>query len=147
MRKQRCFVQCPTHVLISQARANSYVNDIKRSPEAWGLCVERFSVTAYSEVKFWCLQTLHEVILVGWPHKQSLMHSVYSLFPLLSSLNSSHSLPALPHLTHAGYPYILQHAARHCKGHGEIRTHASLLVQLCLVLLGCAHARCQQQCF
>lgn len=35
--------------------------DIKQSPDVWGLCVERFSITAYAEVKFWCLQTLHEV--------------------------------------------------------------------------------------
>jgi hypothetical protein len=52
---------CESTPRLIQARASSFVNDIKQSPDVWGLCVERFSVTAYSEVKFWCLQTLHEV--------------------------------------------------------------------------------------
>lgn len=44
-----------------QAQATSFVNEIKKSPDCWMLCTERFSVTPYPEVKFWCLQTLHEV--------------------------------------------------------------------------------------
>ncbi|KAF5841975.1 armadillo-type protein [Dunaliella salina] len=49
-----------------KARANSFISEIRQSPEVWGLCVERFSVTAYPEVKFWCLQTLHEVIRTSY---------------------------------------------------------------------------------
>ncbi|GFH22223.1 tRNA exportin, partial [Haematococcus lacustris] len=43
-------------------RADAFIRDIKQNPEVWRLCIERFSVTGYPEVKFWCLQTLHEVI-------------------------------------------------------------------------------------
>eukprot|EP00798_Chlamydomonas_sp_ICE-L_P025196 gene25196-10836_t len=47
--------------------ATSYVNDIKQSPECWRLCAERFSPATYPEVKFWCLQTLHEIIRTSYP--------------------------------------------------------------------------------
>ncbi|KAJ9528951.1 hypothetical protein QJQ45_000515 [Haematococcus lacustris] len=43
-------------------RADAFIRDIKQNPEVWRLCIERFSVTGYPEVKFWCLQTLHEYI-------------------------------------------------------------------------------------
>lgn len=44
-----------------QARANAFVNDVKKNENVWRLCCERFSMSPYPEVKFWCLQTLHEV--------------------------------------------------------------------------------------
>jgi hypothetical protein len=44
-----------------QERASNFISEIKTSPEVWKLCLERFSVSGYSEVKFWCLQTLLEV--------------------------------------------------------------------------------------
>jgi exportin-T len=44
-----------------KAQADAYVANLKKSPDCWRLCVERFSVTGYPEVKFWVLQTLHEV--------------------------------------------------------------------------------------
>ncbi|GIL47531.1 hypothetical protein Vafri_4333, partial [Volvox africanus] len=47
-------------------QASSFINDIKRSTECWRLCVERFSASPYSEVKFWCLQTLHELIRTSY---------------------------------------------------------------------------------
>lgn len=43
-----------------QAQAEAYLNDLKKSGP-WRLCLERFSPSSYQEVKFWCLQTLHEV--------------------------------------------------------------------------------------
>eukprot|EP00878_Enallax_costatus_P021623 GHUV01022908.1.p1 GENE.GHUV01022908.1~~GHUV01022908.1.p1 ORF type:complete len:615 (+),score=214.70 GHUV01022908.1:523-2367(+) len=43
-------------------RAAAYIANIKQSTECWKLCVERYPSTLYPEVKFWCLQTLHEVI-------------------------------------------------------------------------------------
>ncbi|MEW5306130.1 MAG: hypothetical protein WDW36_008620 [Sanguina aurantia] len=43
-------------------QAGSFLVEVKASPDVWRLCTERFSVTQYSEVKFWCLQTLNEVI-------------------------------------------------------------------------------------
>jgi len=43
-------------------RANAYISSIKQSPICWKVCVERFSASNYVEVKFWCLQTLHEVV-------------------------------------------------------------------------------------
>jgi hypothetical protein len=47
-----------------QARANAFVNDVKKNENVWRLCCERFSMSPYPEVKFWCLQTLHEVMTV-----------------------------------------------------------------------------------
>lgn len=44
-----------------QEQAEAYLNNLKQSPEVWKLCVERFSSSGYGEVKFWCLQGLHEV--------------------------------------------------------------------------------------
>lgn len=43
-------------------RAAAYVAGIKQSSDCWKLCVERFGASMYPEVKFWCLQTLQEVI-------------------------------------------------------------------------------------
>lgn len=48
---------CPN----TQERANAFIAEVKRTPDVWRLCLERFSVSAFPEVKFWCLQTLHEV--------------------------------------------------------------------------------------
>ena len=45
-----------------QAQAAAYVDAFKAAPDCWRLCAERFSATSYAEVKFWCLQTLHEHI-------------------------------------------------------------------------------------
>eukprot|EP00882_Tetradesmus_deserticola_P029784 GHRQ01033390.1.p1 GENE.GHRQ01033390.1~~GHRQ01033390.1.p1 ORF type:complete len:202 (+),score=53.51 GHRQ01033390.1:676-1281(+) len=45
-----------------QERAAAYIASIKQSADCWKLCCERFPSTLYPEVKFWCLQTLHEVI-------------------------------------------------------------------------------------
>ena len=44
----------------SQERANAFVKDVKSNPEVWRLCCERFSSSTYTEIKFWCLQTLQE---------------------------------------------------------------------------------------
>lgn len=44
-----------------QEQAAAFIAGIKKNPECWKLCVERFSISPYPEVKFWCLQTLHEV--------------------------------------------------------------------------------------
>ena len=50
------------HVLM-QDRAVAYCNETKAQPLSWQLCLEKYSTTAYMEVRFWCLQTLHEVCL------------------------------------------------------------------------------------
>mmetsp|Transcript_5354 Transcript_5354/g.11718 ORF Transcript_5354/g.11718 Transcript_5354/m.11718 type:complete len:1077 (-) Transcript_5354:655-3885(-) len=47
-------------------RAAQFVDSIKKSPECWKLCIERFSGTPYPEVKFWCLQTLHEIVRTSY---------------------------------------------------------------------------------
>lgn len=44
-----------------QDRAVAYCNQTKAQPLSWQLCLEKYSSTAYMEVRFWCLQTLHEV--------------------------------------------------------------------------------------
>ena len=45
-----------------QARASDFIKDVKANPLVWRLALERFSTSGYLEIKFWCLQTLHEVI-------------------------------------------------------------------------------------
>lgn len=63
-----------------QARAEQYVSDVKKSPDCWQLCLERFSVTTYQEVKFWCLQTLHDVVKGSYtalePNAQQMVSAV-----------------------------------------------------------------------
>ena len=44
-----------------QARAGAYCEEVRRSAECWQLCLQRFSSSSFVEVRFWCLQTLHEV--------------------------------------------------------------------------------------
>lgn len=44
-----------------QERAVAYCNEAKAQPLSWQLCLEKYSTTAYLEVRFWCLQSLHEV--------------------------------------------------------------------------------------
>lgn len=43
-------------------QAHSYLDGIKQSSQCWELCLNRFDCSNYVEVKFWCLQTLHELI-------------------------------------------------------------------------------------
>jgi len=45
-----------------QERTQAYCAEIKASPDCWRLCADRFAATSYVEVKFWCLQALHEVL-------------------------------------------------------------------------------------
>ena len=44
-----------------QEQAEAYVASVAASPDCWRLCVERFACTPHLEVRFWCLQRLHEV--------------------------------------------------------------------------------------
>lgn len=46
---------------LQQGQATAYIDAIKAAPDCWRLCIERFGVSQYQEVHFWCLQTLHEV--------------------------------------------------------------------------------------
>lgn len=48
------------HTLL-QDRAVAYCNETKAQPQCWQLCLEKYSTTTYLEVRFWCLQTMHEV--------------------------------------------------------------------------------------
>jgi hypothetical protein len=72
--KHGCMQACPPHALhvvavstmrALQDRAAEYIAGIKASPEVWKLCCERFGASQYAEVRFWCLQTLHEVRAAG----------------------------------------------------------------------------------
>ena len=55
----RSSIDC-AHVM-KQDRAVAYCNQTKAQSLSWQLCLEKYSSTAYMEVRFWCLQTLHEV--------------------------------------------------------------------------------------
>ena len=55
-----CIIYKDTDDGDSQERANTFVKDVKSNPEVWRLCCERFSSSTYTEIKFWCLQTLQE---------------------------------------------------------------------------------------
>ncbi len=46
---------------VTQDRAVTYCNEYRAQPQCWQLCLEKYSNTAYMEIRFWCLQTLHEV--------------------------------------------------------------------------------------
>ena len=46
-----------------QRRAAAYCDEVKKSPDCLELCLTRFATSLYNEVRFWCLQTLHEVSL------------------------------------------------------------------------------------
>ena len=43
-------------------QAESYCRQVREDPGCWKACVARFPVTQYNEVRFWCLQTLQEVV-------------------------------------------------------------------------------------
>ena len=46
-----------------QSQAQMLLQNAAASPEAWQLCMSHMDSTTYAEVKFWCLQTLHAIIL------------------------------------------------------------------------------------
>ncbi|KAL3158478.1 hypothetical protein ABBQ38_010710 [Trebouxia sp. C0009 RCD-2024] len=47
-------------------RAVAYCNETKAQPQCWQLCLEKYSTTTYLEVRFWCLQTMHEVLVTRY---------------------------------------------------------------------------------
>ncbi|KAG1677608.1 hypothetical protein FOA52_010389 [Chlamydomonas sp. UWO 241] len=47
-------------------RATSFINEVKSNPEVWRLCCERYGTSQYTEVRFWCLQTLHELLKTSY---------------------------------------------------------------------------------
>ncbi len=47
--------------MCQQRRAAAYCEEVKKSPGCLELCLTRFPTSPYIEVRFWCLQTLHEV--------------------------------------------------------------------------------------
>ncbi len=44
-----------------KAKAVNYCDEVIQNPACLALCIERFGSSSYMEVRFWCLQTLHEV--------------------------------------------------------------------------------------
>ena len=44
-----------------KAKAVSYCDEVSQNPACLALCIERYGSSSYMEVRFWCLQTLHEV--------------------------------------------------------------------------------------
>ena len=44
-----------------QRRAAAYCEEFKVSPSCLELCLRRLPSSPYIEVRFWCLQTVHEV--------------------------------------------------------------------------------------
>jgi len=45
-----------------KAQATAYCEQAKRSPNICQACFEKFRLSQYAEVQFWCLKTLEEVI-------------------------------------------------------------------------------------
>lgn len=45
-----------------KARAVSFIAEVKKNPDVWRLAIERFNISTHLEIRFWCLQTLHEVV-------------------------------------------------------------------------------------
>ena len=51
-----------THRAVCQQRqAAAYCGDFKASPGCLEVCLRRLPSSPYIEVRFWCLQTVHEV--------------------------------------------------------------------------------------
>ena len=44
-----------------KAKAVNYCDEVIQNPACQTLCIERYGSSSYMEVRFWCLQTLHEV--------------------------------------------------------------------------------------
>lgn len=49
-----------------RAEAMAYCERVKQSPTILQACLEKFTVTQYSEVQFWCLQTIEELVRVRY---------------------------------------------------------------------------------
>jgi hypothetical protein len=49
-----------------RAQALALLQSVKQSPGCWELCLERFASSSYVEVKFWCLQSLEELIRTSY---------------------------------------------------------------------------------
>lgn len=47
-------------------KAKEYCEKIKEGPAIWRICIERLYFSNLIQVQFWCLQTLHDVIRVGY---------------------------------------------------------------------------------
>lgn len=60
-RQQQYSALCDFICFPMQERAVAYLNDIKAQPQCWQICLEKYATTSYLEVRFWCLQVLHEV--------------------------------------------------------------------------------------
>ena len=45
-----------------RAQAQSMLQSAVASPDAWRLCLSHLETSAYAEVRFWCLQTLHSLV-------------------------------------------------------------------------------------
>lgn len=41
---------CTSNCLVVQERAGAFINEVKRNPDIWRLCTERFTTTGYQEV-------------------------------------------------------------------------------------------------
>ncbi|KAK2076887.1 hypothetical protein QBZ16_005115 [Prototheca wickerhamii] len=44
------------------AQATAALEAAKSGPDAWRLCLSHLCSSGYVEVRFWCLQTLHELV-------------------------------------------------------------------------------------
>ncbi|KAG6542252.1 hypothetical protein Mapa_016380 [Marchantia paleacea] len=44
-----------------KAQARAYCEQAKQAPTIWQACLEKFRVSQYAEVQFWCLQALEEI--------------------------------------------------------------------------------------
>ncbi|KAL2534185.1 Exportin-T [Abeliophyllum distichum] len=69
-------------VLKSQAVA--YIQQIKETPSVCRICVEKLYFCKLAEVQFWCLQCLHEALLVKYPsmtpdEKSFIRKSIFSI--------------------------------------------------------------------
>ena len=74
------------HRAVSQQRqAAAYCGDFKASPGCLEVCLRRLPSSPYIEVRFWCLQTVHEV---GSTSVMNFMqHSLWEACSLLCAPN------------------------------------------------------------
>ncbi|XP_047961754.1 exportin-T-like [Salvia hispanica] len=69
---------------VLKEQAAAFIQQVKDRPSICSICIEKFCVSNLVEVKFWCLQCLHEILRVRYPsmsleEKDLIRKSVFSM--------------------------------------------------------------------
>ncbi|KAL2555026.1 Exportin-T [Forsythia ovata] len=78
------FDECVTVDSVLKLQAVAYIQQIKETPSVCRICVEKLYFCKLAEVHFWCLQCLHEALLLKYPsmtpdEKSFIRKSIFSI--------------------------------------------------------------------